>query len=421
MLTLAVSSLVGCTSFANFTNINPSVPADRLDRHFLTESKEAFGPIPHTALGQPKPVAHVIGPGDYLAAYVYGIFPPTQDETPVLQRFQTLNQRYYPPRGEVQGPSTGLPLEVYHDGTVQLPLLGAVELAGLTVPQAIEKIKDLYIESGNIKEGKARVTLQLVTPRVQRITVLRQDSPTPIPNFTNTQQLQERTRGSGEVIDLPVYENDVLHALAQTGGLPGTDAPRHLWVFRQAAFKTPTAVSRAYLEDLASAAAVNGCNAHVTKIPLVWIPGEALPFGPKDVILNEGDVVFIPRREEYFYTGGTLRGAKIPLPRDEDIDVVEAIALATGSTIGPLGLDGSVLSNSSPGYVIPPTRVLVIRELPDGRQMPIRVDLRRALRDPKERIFIKKNDLIVLTCKPIPGVLNTVLNVFNFAVPVRTD
>jgi hypothetical protein len=42
------------------------------------------------------------------------------------------------------------------------------------------------------------------------------------------------------------------------------------------------------------------------------------------VILNEGDVVYLPRRVEYFYTGGLLRGARIPLPRDEDIDALEA-------------------------------------------------------------------------------------------------
>ena len=30
--------------------------------------------------------------------------------------------------------------------------------------------------------------------------------------------------GTGQIIDLPAYQNDVLTALARTGGLPGTDA-----------------------------------------------------------------------------------------------------------------------------------------------------------------------------------------------------
>ena len=427
MLGLAVAaatvstSLVGCTSFAQAGR--QAVPASRLERHFLTESKEAYGPVPHTALGQPKPAAHVIGPGDYLSAYVFGVFPPTQDETPILQRYQTLNQRYYPPRGEIQGPSTGLPVEVYADGTIQLPLLGAVQVSGLTIPEAISKIKRLYIDAevfaNDVTEEKARVQLSLITPRVVRVNVLRQDSLFQSPNFNRTQDIEKRTRGGGEVIDLPVYENDVLHALTATGGLPGTDAPRAVFVFRQAAFKTPTAISPAFLEDMASSVEINGCNALVTKVPLVWLPGEALPYGPKDVILNEGDVVFVPRREEHFYTGGLLPGAKIPLPRDEDIDVLEAVALATGSTGGPLGRDGSALAGGSPGYVIPPTRVMIIRELPDGRQLPIRVDLDRARRDPKQRIFIKENDLVILSFKPGAGAVNTVLNIFNLSLLVN--
>ena len=418
---LLAPAMQGCTSFASAGK--QAIPSSRLDRHFLTESKEAYGPVPHTALGQPKPKAHIIGPGDYLSAYVFGVFPPTQDETPILQRFQTLNQRYYPPRGEIQGPSTGLPVEVFADGTIQLPLVGAVDVAGLTVPEAISKVKRLYIDAEvfaeDVTEEKARVQLALITPRVVRVNVLRQDALFNSPNFEATQAIEKRTRGGGEVIDLPVYENDVLHALTATGGLPGTDAPRAVFVFRQSAFKTPTAIDAEFLEDMASAVEINGCNAHVTKIPLVWLPGEALPYGPNDIILNEGDVLFVPRRNEHFYTGGLLRGAKIPLPRDEDIDILEAIALATGSTGGPVGLDGSALQAGRPGYVLPPTRAIVIRELPDGRSMRIRVDLDRARLDAKHRIFIKEDDLVLLTFKPGRGAANTILNLFNLSLLVN--
>ena len=409
-----LASLAGCSTSIGCTK--DAVPSYRLDRHFLTESKECYGPVPHTALGQPKPKSHIIGPGDYLSVYVYGIFPPTQDETPILQRFQTLNQRYYPPRGEVQGPSTGLPVEVMADGTIQLPLIGQVPLAGLTVPEAIDRVKTLYIEGEYIEKDRARITLALVTPRVYRITVLREDSPAITPDYPATQQNRERHRGAGQVVDLPVYENDVLHALATTGGLPGDDAPRALWIFRQSAFKTPTAITPAYLDDMCSTVDINNCNGHVTKIPLVWRPGQPLPYGPKDVVLNEGDVVYVPKRDEYFYTGGLLRAAKIPLPRDKDVDILEALAMATGSVGGPLGLDGSALSNGTPGYVLPPSRVLIVRELPDGRNMQIRVDLRKATKDPKHRIYVKENDLISLSCTPGAAFVNTTLNLFNFTI-----
>ena len=421
MLALTAATLgplVGCSSI---TSKPFSVPAHRIDRHFLVEPREGYGPVPPTALGQPKPAAHIIGPGDRLAAYVYGVFPPGQDETPILQRFQTLNQRYYPPRGEVTGPTTGLPVEVFANGTIQMPLIGEVLVAGLTVPEAREKLRDAFIEGEYISEEKARVTLSLVIPRVVRVNIFREDALTPQPDYAGPQTVRQRTRGGGEIVDLPIYENDVLHALGVSGGLPGTDAPRALWVFRQSQFKTPVAIDKSYLDDLANTAEINGCNAHITKIPLVWHPGQPLPFGPKDVILEEGDCVYIPRRNEYFYTGGLLRGAKIPLPRDEDIDVLEAIALATNSVVGPLGSDGRALQSGSPGYVIPPTRCLVIRQLPDGRTLPIRVDLRKALRDPKQRIYIKKDDLLVLTCTPGAAVTNTIANLFNFTVLTRSN
>ena len=415
---LVLASLVGCSPITQTCN---AVPAHRLDRHFLSEPRECYGPVPHTALGQPKPAAHVIGPGDYLSVYVFGVFPPGETEVPILQKTQTVNQRYYPPRGEVQGPATGLPTEVFADGTIQLPILGAVDVDGLTLPEAVEKIKRLYIEGEYISRDKARVTVQLLIPRVVRINVLREDSLFPAPNYTLPQALEERHRGGAEILDLPVYENDVLHALTMSGGLPGTDGAREVWVFRQSAFKTPTAISPDFLNDMASAVDINNCNGHVQKIPLVWHPGQPLPYGPKDVILGEGDVVYVPKRNEYFYTGGLLPGGRIPMPRDHDIDVLEAVALATGSTGGPLGLDGRFLANGSPGYVVPPSRMLIVRELPDGRQLSIRVDLRRAVRDAKERIYIKENDLLVLSCTPAASITNSFLNLFNFSVLTTTE
>ena len=124
----------------------------------------------------------------------------------------------------------------------------------------------------------------------------------------------------------------------------------------------------------------------------------------------------MPRREEFFYVGGLVAGAKIPLPRDEDIDVLEAVALANGSVGGPLGQSGQSLASGTPGHMVRPTRVIILRELPDGRQLPIRVDLARAMVDPKERILIQQNDVVMLQFKPHQAVFNGVLNTLNFSV-----
>jgi hypothetical protein len=223
-------------------------------------------------------------------------------------------------------------------------------------------------------------------------------------------------RGSADVVDLPAYENDLLHALAVTGGLPGTDAAREIWIFKRSGLQDPHAICAEELQAR-TANFVEGetGNNQVVRIPLTGCPGEGLPFTQADVQLDSGDVVYIPRREEYFYVGGLVSGAKIPLPRDEDIDVIEAIALANGSVGGPLGQSGQALAAGTPGHMVRPTRVIILRETPDGRQLPIRVDLARAMTDQKERILIQPNDVLMLQFKPHQAVFNGVVNMFNWS------
>ena len=136
-------------------------------------------------------------------------------------------------------------------------------------------------------------------------------------------------------------------------------------------------------------------------------------------MLQDGDIVYIePRIADVYYTGGLLPGGQIPLPRDHDIDVVEAIALAQGSVGGPGGVSGASVfrAGGGPGNVVPPTRVLIVRKLPNGEQFAIRIDLSRAMRDSKERIIIQPGDVVMLHYKPSEIAANVALNFFNFNV-----
>ena len=408
-----IVALSGCHSLTAGCD---AVPASRLDRHLFGECRENLCPVPFSALGQQKPADHRIGPGDTLAIYVFGVLPASTDETPVLQRFQTVNQRYYPPRGSIVAPTAGLPISVDGSGEVDLPIIGSISLEGLTIGEARDKIKTEYADTDVVKEGRERVTVALITPRVKRVLVIREDTPNADVELVSPGQVEHIHRGSGEVIDLPAYENDVLHALASTGGLPGTDAARELWVFRQDGVFNPTTFCPPACGTMLASYHEGTSAGQVVKIPLAGPEGCPLPFTAADVVLEDGDTVFVPRREEYFYTGGLLAGAQIPLPRDRDIDVLEAIALATGSAGGPLAQSGQALASGNPGYVIKPTRVIILRELPDGRQLPIRVDLDRAKTDVKERIFIQPNDVVMLNFKPGQGTVNTLFNWLNFSV-----
>lgn len=410
---LSLTASVGCHAISD---VHESIPATRMPRHLCAEPREGRSVFPFTALGQQKPAAHIIGPGDQLSVYVFGVVPPGVDETPVLQRTQPINQRYYPPHGSVVGATTGLPVEVDQNGKIELPLIDQVQVGGLTIPEATEAVKQAYRTKEITKEDTERVQVSLVTSRVHRVVVLRDDTPSPVVQLVEPGQVDHIHRGSADVVDLPAYENDVLHALAITGGLPGTDAAREIWVFKRAGLQNPHAICPEELQvRTASYHEGDTCENQVVRIPLTGCPGEELPFRPCDIVLEDGDVVYLPRREEYFYVGGLVAGAKIPMPRDEDIDVIEAVALANGSVGGPLGQSGQALAQGTPGHMIKPTRVIILREMPDGRQLPIRVDLARAMVDQKERILIQPNDVVMLQFKPQQALANGLINVLNFS------
>src|SRR5262249_44791009 len=87
-----------------------------------------------------------------------------------------------------------------------------------------------------------------------------------------------------------------------------------------------------------------------------------------------------------------------PLPRDRDLDVIEAIALTGGPLVnGGLGTNNLTGSLSSSGLGNPsPSLLTVLRRTHDGGQIPIPVSLNRALRDPRERIRILPGDVLIL-------------------------
>jgi hypothetical protein len=114
-------------------------------------------------------------------------------------------------------------------------------------------------------------------------------------------------------------------------------------------------------------------------------------------------VVFLPARDkEVFFTAGLLPPGVHVLPRDRDLDVLDAIAMVRGPLVnGAFG--GSNLSGTliQPGIGNPsPALLTVVRKTADGGQLSIAVDLSIALREPTERIRIAPGDLLILQEKP---------------------
>ena len=154
-------------------------------------------------------------------------------------------------------------------------------------------------------------------------------------------------------------------------------------------------------------------------IPVRWPAAEPLPFQPEDVILNEGDVMFLEARtRDVFYTAGLLPAGERSLPRDYDLDVVEAVVQVSGSL-----LNGAFGGNNFNGLLIQkgvgnpnPSALTVIRRTPNGGQVPIRVDLNRALVDPRERILVQPGDILILQETRHEAVARYFNDIFNFNI-----
>jgi protein involved in polysaccharide export with SLBB domain len=410
----SVAAISGCTAPKCILSTRNAIPAYRLPDEFKSCSHGGKVPIDLSLLGQRRSSEHIIGAGDVLGVYIAGVLPPKIDDAPIVyQGGSSLNRQYYPPNGDIEGPSIGVPLEVQQSGNVRFPLIGKVDLAGYTIEEAADTVRNRFEEAGVIQAGRERVLLTLLRSRVSRVLVIRDDSPgisIPIRKdgipFTKT--------GRGEIVDLPPNQNDVLHALTSSGGMPGIDTYSEVWIFRRR--ETQLADIGPLQQQVAGAESAQSLvqswaaeERHIIRIPLRVHPEEPISIAEDDVILEEGDVLYLhPRDEDYFYTGGLLQGGKIPLPRDQDLDILEAIGYANGAVGGP-GAIGAVF-RTGPGNVYPPSQALIVRKLPNGQQISIRCDLNRAVHNPNERILIMADDQVYLFYKPSEFYGNLFLN-----------
>jgi protein involved in polysaccharide export with SLBB domain len=366
-LLFAVCCLTG-TGCAAMTNpVGIGIPVSRLPDEHLAPSAQGLNTIPLTTLRQNPPVEYRLDAGDVLGVYIEGILGDKAQPPPV--RFA--EEKNIPP-------AIGFPIPVREDGTLPLPQINPINVRGMTVAEAEQVVHEAYLVPKKLIRNDAHVFLSLTRRRTYRVQVVREDAGGGTPTAGGG-LVQFQRRNTGTVVDLPAYENDVLNALDHTGGLPGSEG----------------------LDEVVIERALRGGGTKVTHIPLKMHNGEPIPFRVEDVILENGDVVFVPgRRGEVFYTGGLLLPRQFVIPRDYDLHVVNAICLGGGpivnGAISQNNLTGTVTSSGigSPN----PSRVTVIRRTRDGGQIPISVNLNLALAEPggRENIIIQGGDVIIL-------------------------
>ncbi|MBV9122325.1 MAG: polysaccharide biosynthesis/export family protein, partial [Planctomycetes bacterium] len=385
--------LTGCAALTN--PVAEGVPVDRLPPDLLGVPRQVNQTIPLDLLGQTPPQEYRLAPGDILGVWIRGILGSTDPTPPVHFPSELSNLARRLP------PAVGYPVPVRGDGNISLPQVKPISVQGLTLTEAEGKVRQVYVAAGIFVAGKEAILVTLLEPRHVHVTVIRQEAGGFTAAGIGGLIASSTKRGTGNPVDLTAYENDVLTAIAQTGGMPGLDAYNEIIIYKGS--RRPTALIQE-LENLPPGCKPKSCAAEqVIVIPLRLPPGEKLPIRPEDVLLQSGDVVFIEARDtDLFYTGGLLPAGEYVLPRDYSLDVVTAIAFVKGSLLnGAFG--GSNLSGTlvAPGIGNPsPTQLTVLRRLPGGRQVPILVDLNRAMQDPRERILVQPGDVLILQESP---------------------
>ena len=409
--------LLGLITFASLLEsgcqtIN-AVPVSRVPAEVLsTELKDSYKDISLLRLRQDPPETYLLGPGDVLGIYVKGVLGG-EDELPPV---------HYPEDGN-RPPAVGYPVPIREDGSLALPIIDAINVEGMSLVEATQAVQNAYTYPREIiKKGEESIIVTLIQARKVRVQVIREES---------GGQEGVSKRGTGTVVDLPAYENDVLHALNETGGMPGTDAKNEILIYRglfNSGVDADTILNEVCQSDCDDPCFCNETPLpdppNVTRIPLRYNPAKPPVFTQKDIILQDGDIIIIRSRDrETFTTAGVLGGGEYPLPRDKDLDILGAIALARG----PLGSAGTGLGGLGSGggggfggggggrsnQFCQPSEAVVVRELACGNSIAMKVDLNRALENPSERILIQPNDVILVRYTLAEEVGNVLLNAFQ--------
>jgi Polysaccharide biosynthesis/export protein len=411
LLLAALAVSPGCAAVTN--PVANGIPVRKVPPELLGESRQDLEQTPLTVLQRPQPDNNnkLIGPGDVLGIWIEGVLGE-KGQAPFVRVPETGRQT----------PTLGYPIPVRGDGTISLPLVPPIEVKGLTLEEAEAKIRKVYtIDRGILKPGQERIVVTMQKWRDYHILVIRQDTQMETQpagaGATGTRATgfilniggggRGARRGTGFSIDLPAYENDVLNALARTGGMPGTDAVDEVIIEKGSfagqagrdnfidAFRNCPPGTNPFTMDHSGSRRI--------RIPLRYHPGMPPHVNPEDVILETGDIVYIEAREaDVFYAAGLLPSGEYTLPRDTDLDVVQA-CLRIGGPIFSSGLQTANITGTiiNPGFgFLSPTLLSVIRQTPCGGQFVIRVDLDRAFRDPRERILVQPRDVLLLQETP---------------------
>src|SRR5262245_44296117 len=398
----------GCAALTN--PIANGVPVHMVPDELLAPSHEGYEQIPLTLLRQKTPEHYILAAGDTLGIFIEGILGEAESPPPVNV-----------PDSPELPLSIGYPFAVRQDGTISLPYIDPITVAGMSVEDAEKAVAKAYEQREILRPQDRRIVVTLMRPRYISVLVLRDDSAsrqltlqaTPIRGLgSSTTQIGSGGQNEGMVLELPAYQNDVLNALTRSGGLPSVESTQEIIIQRgtwnpQANPMGGGTCWSNLMGDATRYGRVDNVTVDrergIVRIPMRVKAGQPINIRPQDIILETGDIVMVKRRDpEIYYTGGLMPAAEVQLPLEYDLTVVEAVLKGQGPLLNG-GLNSSNLSGAITGSGVgnpSPSLLSIIRKTPNGGQFVIRVDLNDAVRDPRENIIIKDADILILQETP---------------------
>lgn len=411
LLAVAAISSTGCTSIVSPIR---GIPVRMLPPQFLWRPRSTMIPLELYRLTRKQPKEYELDAGDLMAVFIEGVTGEPDAVVPT----------HFPEKGSDLSPVSGYPFPIRDDGTISLPLIPAIDVRGMTLTKLEERVREEYtVKRKILQPGRDRITIGLIKERTTRVIVVRSDQSISSGVQANMGQRAQKViqgsdeSGQGFVLDLKAYKNDLMNALAESGGLPGLRAKNEVKILRRA--KADPEKREMFIREFYAHHSQDIClcppplpeDPSTTVVPLRYYPEEMPDLREEDIILNEGDIVYIESRDaELFYTGGMLPGGQFPLPRDYDLDVLGAMGIAGvgPGNLGGGGGSGSGMSGFGPGNIggAAPSNLFVIRKTPCNQQITIKVDALRAIEDSRENILVAPGDMLILRYKPREELLN---------------
>ena len=233
------AQLAGCAAFHPLHG----VPASYVPHEYRGETRSGKKTINLNLLVRRPQAQYRIDSGDVLAVYIPGVLgrlnvnlEEAGEEPPIIN-----------PHNPGDPPTMGFPVTVRGDGTIPLPYVRPIHVAGRTLPEVEEAVRRAYSEQTKImasdEDLPKRIVVALQRPREYRILVVRQETSDAQSQIGNI-NIGSSKKGTARIVHLRAYENDVLHALARAegaDGLPGLDAENAIYIIRRrgASFSAP--------------------------------------------------------------------------------------------------------------------------------------------------------------------------------------